>query len=277
LALPVLAKVILRFKRPRFVWYNTFFTNALKRNQKGIKGWIIKKTISSLDAIVCPSNAQRDFLIKEGFDSNKIFFVPNGVDFDFIDRYSRAKSINAVQPFILSIGKDLGRDYTTLIEAIRDIDVLVKIVALPRNFKNISTMPKNVSVLSGVPFLDLLELYKKATIVVIPTKGEDYLGSSDCSGQYVLLDSMAAGKAIIASERETLNDYISSGEEAIIVPSGNPMRLRESILRLIRDRALIKALGDKARERLLKSNLTTKSLAENLAGIFKKVTDMSQD
>ncbi|MBU6390545.1 hypothetical protein KGQ31_03290, partial [Patescibacteria group bacterium] len=33
LALPFIAKVVLRMRRPKFVWYNTFFTNAIKRNR----------------------------------------------------------------------------------------------------------------------------------------------------------------------------------------------------------------------------------------------------
>ncbi|MEK7070887.1 MAG: glycosyltransferase family 4 protein [Patescibacteria group bacterium] len=86
LALPLLAKVILGFKRPKFVWYNTFFTNALKRNRGTLRGRVLRRVILSLDAIVCPSNAQRDFLIKTGCDPKKVFYVPNGVDIDFIER-----------------------------------------------------------------------------------------------------------------------------------------------------------------------------------------------
>lgn len=79
LLLPFVAKFILRLSRPKFVWYNTFFTNAISRNQeRPIRLWAIKKAIGSLDAIFCPSTAQRQFLIDQGFDPQKLHFIPNG-------------------------------------------------------------------------------------------------------------------------------------------------------------------------------------------------------
>jgi glycosyltransferase involved in cell wall biosynthesis len=274
LFLPFVYKYILRIKKPKLVWYNTFFTNTIKRNKRGLKGWIIRKTITSLDAIVCPSTAQRDFLISEGFDKNKIFYIQNGIDFDFINSHKKDGATKSEKPFILSVGKDLGRDYPTFIEAIKDLDIKVKIVALPRNFKNIAELPKNTEVISNVPFPDLLELYKKALFVVIPTKSEKYLGSSDCSGQYVLLDAMAAGKAIIASERETLNDYITNGVDVLLVPPEDPLKLRESIVKLMNDPNLNKSLGDNAKEKL-RGKFTTKILAGELDRLFKEVASIS--
>ncbi len=268
LLLPLIAKIFLRFKKPKFVWYNTFFTNSLKRNKNTIRGWILKKTILSLDGIICPSTAQRDFLLNIGCNPDRVFYVPNGVDVPFIES-NEEKVEGTSEPFILSVGKDMGRDYKTLIEAVRGLPIQVKIVAYPRNIENLKNIPGNVSV-EAVSFDNLLKLYKNASIVVIPTKSESWLNASDCSGQYVLLDSMASGKAIIASERATLRDYISDDIDAKIVQAEDPVKLREAIIGLLENKDLMARLGINARDRAQKM-FTTKIMADNLASVFKSV------
>jgi len=264
-----LAKVIFRFSKPKFVYYNTSLTNLYKRSNRGFKKWMVKKTIKSLDLIVCPSVAQKDFLIKQGFDKNKICFIANGVDVDFISCHNDQKK--PVEKFILSVGKDMGRDYKTLIEVVRNIDINVKIVAVPANIYDIKDIPSNVTI-ETLPFMDLLDLYKNCEFVVIPTKKEDYLNASDCSGQYVLLDSMASSRAVIVSKRETLKDYFVDGEDGIVVESENPAELRAAIEKLINHPSLAKEMGNRAFMRV-SDNFTTKKFAERLASAFKLIVD----
>ena len=273
LFLPFVAKVILRLKRPKFVWYNTFFTNTLKRNSGNkFRLWVLRKTIASLDAIICPSTAQRRFLIGEDFDPTKIFFVPNGIDIEFMKKKvaNSVPSSENEESFILSVGKDMGRDYETLVQAVKDLPIEVRIVALPRNIGNVENIPPNVKVLGFVPFPKLVGLYKEALFVVIPTKSEKHLDASDCSGQYVLLDAESMGKAIIASERETLADYFVGEKDGIVVPAENPEALRQAIVRLLQDKTLIQKFGEVAGKRSVM--FTTKNLAGNLAKVFEKVT-----
>ena len=44
--------------------------------------------------------------------------------------------------------------------------------------------------------------------MVLPTRREGYRYGADCSGQTVLLDAMAMGRPVVASERSTLSDYV---------------------------------------------------------------------
>ncbi len=272
LFLPFVARCVFHLKRPKFVWYNTFFTNTLKRNAgKKFRLRILRKTIASLDAVICPSTAQRNFLIKEGFDAAKIFFVPNGIDIEFMERQAAEGDLgtSGAEPFILSVGKDMGRDYGTLVKAVTGLKTQVRIVALSRNMADVPNIPDNVTILGFVPFPRLVGLYRKALFVIIPTKSESHLDASDCSGQYVLLDAESLGKAVIASERETLADYFTNGKEGLTVPAENPEALRKAILQLLENRELIKSFGEQAKTTA--SVFTTKRLAENLAEIFRKV------
>ncbi len=279
LVLPFIAKYLLRMKRPKFVWYNTFFTHALKRNAGGLKGFAVRKAIASLDGIVCPSTAQRDFLIEQGFDTSRLFLAENGVDVEFLQEKENAAPLlpathatngaGAAGPFILSVGKDMGRDYKTLIEALRSLDLQARIVAFSRNMKGIETVPKNITV-GAVPFADLIPLYKNASIVVIPTKKDSHFDASDCSGQYALLEAMASGKAIIVSYRATLDDYVKDGQDALFVPAEDPQALRAAIERLQNDEPLRQKLGENAAKKA-GSNFTTRLFAQKLAAVFQKV------
>lgn len=266
LSLVFLAKIILKFSKPKIIFFNTYFTNLLERNRSGLKARMIRKTIASLDAIICPSKAQKEFLIKEEFDGQKIYFIPTGVDVDFINSFP---AINYEgEKFILSVGKDMGRDYKTLIEAVRHIDIKVKIVAFSRNVVGLD-LPTNVSV-QALPFIELLSLYRNCEFVVIPTKKQENIDGSDCSGHLVLLDAMAADKAIIASYRDTLNEYITNGIEGLIVEPENPEKLKEAIQKLLSNPQMALDMGRRAREKA-KRELTTKIFAQNLASIFFKI------
>lgn len=266
-----LAKVIFRFQKPKFIWYNTFLTNLVKRNDYGLKKWFVQKTINSLDAIVCPSQVQKDFLIKQGFAADKIYYIPTGVDVDFIQ-----KQKNNLEPvkekYILSVGKDMGRDYKTLIGAAKDLDIKVKIVALPRNFdkNDLNNLPPNVEFLGFVPFNKLVKLYLNAEFIVIPTKKESDLDASDCSGHYVLLDTMASGKAIVASHRSTIADYITNGQEGILVEPENPEKLKEAIKKLLDNPQMAKEMGKQALEKV-KAEMTTRMFAESLTVVMNNI------
>lgn len=264
-----LAKVVFRFKRPKFVYYNTSLTNLYRRHQKGFKKWIVKKTINSLDAIICLSSSQRDFLISKGFDKAKLYFIPNGVDVNFISTKSRV--IPNSEDYILSVGKDMGRDYKTLIEAVRGSNIKLKIVAAPRNIDSVDKLPSNVS-LETLSFMDLLLLYKNCRFVIIPTKQENYLNASDCSGQYVLLDAMASSKAVIASNRRSLTDYFVDGVNGLVVEPENAATLRSAIEWLWARPQEAVAMGKKSFE-LVSSQCTTEIFAEKLSEVFKSLID----
>ena len=264
LSLVFFAKVILRFANPKVIFFNTYLTNLLKRNRKGIKAMMVRRAIKSIYAIICPSRAQKEFLIKEGFSGEKIYFVPAGIDVDFFDSSPETQNTNK-ERFILSVGKDMGRDYKTLVEAVKNIDIKVKIVAFPRNVVGID-LPSNASI-QVLPFIELLSLYRNCEFVVIPTKKQENIIGSDCSGHLVLLDAMAAGKAIIASDRDTLKEYIADGAEGLIVKPENVGELRKAIQKLLDNPQMAQDMGRRAKEKA-RRELTTKIFAQNLTRIF---------
>jgi len=263
-----LNKYLMMNARSKWVLYNTFLTNLLKRHPRGIKRKIIDASLRGSAAIFNPSTPQRDFLIEQGFDSSKLFYLPYGVDREFIDRH-RGQPRLVDCPYIFSAGKDMGRDYQTLIDAVRDLPIELYIGASPRNFKHISDIPKNVHITFYTP-VDLVTMYEHAACVVIPTYDESHLDASDCSGQYVLLESMMSGKAVIASDRSTIYDYVAQDEHAILVEPESVDALRAAIQSLIDNPSRAEEIGAAARARAEQS-FTTERFARDFAQLLKKL------
>lgn len=258
-----LVKFVLGRKKPKWFIYNTYLSNLIKRNRTGLKGWFIRKSISSADGIICPSEAQRTFLEEEGFDKSKLHFLPYGIDENF---YSNIKS-SSNEKYIISAGRDVGRDYKVLIDALSGTEIPLTIGALPRNFPGIENFPSNIEVDYFKPKV-LAGLMKSAQFVVIPTIPEDKMIGSDCSGQYVLLESMMLGKAIITTSRSTLSDYFKDGENGILVPPESPMALKEAILKLWQNPELAEKMG-RTNAGLARKLFTTKRFAEDFAKLLK--------
>lgn len=261
-----LIKGFLKWKRPKWAIYNTYLSNLIKRNPSGLKGWVVRKAIASADAVICPSRAQANFLIQKGFDPKKIFSALYGIDTDFYQQNIHPETHPISTRYIFSAGRDIGRDYSVLMEAVRGLDVKVVIGAMPRNFPGIENFPGNVTV-RYFPQKQMPDLYYHSEFVVIPTIPEHKLAGSDCSGQYVLLEAMACGKAVITTERSTLPDYFEAGLDGLTVPPEDPQALKDAIKRLWSDPAQAKQMGEHARKKAL-SLFTTKRFAADLAKII---------
>jgi glycosyltransferase involved in cell wall biosynthesis len=91
----------------------------------------------------------------------------------------------------------------------------------------------------------------------------DFLAASDifvmpslAEGQpLALLEAMAMGKPVVASDIDGINETAVSGSEALLVPPADPSTLAEAILKLVRDMPTALAMGRKAREKALQYGL----------------------
>lgn len=263
-----LHKALMRNQRTKWVIYNTFLTNMLKRNQGNLAGKLVRASLWRTVAIIHPSTVQRDFLVQQGFPKEQQLYLPYGVDREFVDRH-RGRPTLVKTPYIMSAGKDMGRDYQTLVDAVRGLDVQLYIGASPRNFADVKNIPDNVHISFYTP-ADLVTMYEHAAFVVIPTHREDQLDSSDCSGQYVLLESMMSGKAVIASDRSTIYDYVTPDTHAVLVEPENAQALRSAIQKLLDEPERAERLGKAARAKA-EEEFTTERFSAGLADIFKKL------
>lgn len=260
-ALNVLAvKLFFGLKRVKWIVFNINLTNVLRRHKyKKIFIFLLKKT----HKIVCLSHAQIDFLISVGVPTEKMVYVPFGVDQNYF------KPVYTNDGYILSVGRDNGRNYANLIEAVRGLAIKVIIVCSKRNLLNTKDIPDNVEIRYDVNIADLKILYEKARLVVVPAYNADYLDGSDCSGQTVILDAMACGKPVIATYRDWMSDYLEDGVNSFLVEPENPTVLRNKILEVYGDENRLLGVSKKARADVeLKFN--TQNLGLEMAKLFSQ-------
>jgi glycosyltransferase involved in cell wall biosynthesis len=145
--------------------------------------------------------------------------------------------------FILAAGRSL-RDYSTLIEAAREIGMPLVIVC-GREDAMPAELPPNISIRREVGYEEYLDLLRRCTFVALPLRATER-----ATGQVVALEAMALGKPVVASRVAGTIDYIRDGETGLLVEPGNPDALRSALRRLISDPKLRARLAHSARAQI---------------------------
>jgi glycosyltransferase involved in cell wall biosynthesis len=111
----------------------------------------------------------------------------------------------------------------------------------------------------------LRDLYRKARVVAICTRPNIH-----ASGLTAILESMAMGKAVIATHNPGLEDYIVPGETGVLVPANDPDAFARQLADLLADPDRCARLGAAARQRALCS-FSTQALCQRLAPIVRSI------
>lgn len=265
-ALPVLSiRSLLPVRKPAWIVFNLNLTNMLTRNrQRRLKYALVTFVLKRAAHIICLSESQKLFLVEHGFDRRKLSTIRFGIDKEFF----KPTGDRPAGGYILSVGRDNGRDYETLCAAAKGIAAKFLIVCSPRNVEHIREIPENVEIRYDVDYLTLKKLYEGARFVIVPSRRENYLDGSDCSGQTVILDAMSAGKPVIATYRSWMDDYLSHGNDCIIIPPETPDALRDAIERMMNDEVGAMRMGTEARRRI-ETELNSENMAAQLYTICK--------
>ena len=84
-------------------------------------------------------------------------------------------------------------------------------------------------------------LYRSAACVVLASRRGEGLPN-------VLLEAFAHGRAVVATRVTGVTDLVQDGVNGLLVPPGDPLRLRDALARLAHERGLAERLGAAARE-----------------------------
>jgi glycosyltransferase involved in cell wall biosynthesis len=244
-----------------------FGLNLIWRRASRARRVLLRSSLRAAARVICLGASQRDELVASaGLDSARVVTMPIPVDTEFFQ--PRGEPDGGGQT-VLTVGKDLARDYGTFIDAVRPLAVDATIVAHPRNLDKHELSP-NVTARVGLPFPELRDLYARAACVVLPQRSEDYVYGSEGGGLTALLEAMAMGRPIVASDRAILHDYVTDGVEALLVPPEDPAVLRAAIDRVLGDPELARSLGSAARARVERAH-TSRGFAARLAPLLRAV------
>jgi glycosyltransferase involved in cell wall biosynthesis len=234
-----------------------------------IRLFLLKKFWASYARIICLSFEQLEDFVRLGITRDHLTFVPFGVDVRF---FQSAKAVPE-EALVVSVGRDMGRDYATLFAAAQRSEYRFTVVAAPKNILPELKVPANVSVLYNRSLLEIRDLYTRARLVVVASKSDDIPDGSDCSGQTVILDALAAGKAVIATRRSWISDYFVPGQDLIVVEPNDPDALAQAIDSLWHDSAKRARIAASGHDKVA-AHYTTKTFADALCAIMDSTTPL---
>lgn len=115
---------------------------------------------------------------------------------------------------------------------------------------------------------DMPEQLQRADIVCLPSYREGM--------PKVLLEAMACGKAIITTDVPGCREVIESGIHGLIVPVADHMQLKQAILKLVNDPALVLSMGQASRRRAELLFADT-MIADNYVALYESLARHEND
>lgn len=193
-----------------------------------------------------------------GIPRTKIAFVP-------LQRapISLTAAEETLAPFVVAMGS-ANRDYATLIEAMQGLPLRLVLVASARSLAGL-VIPDNVEVVNGLTAQECRVLAQRARINIVPLADV-----ATASGQVTIVEALRMGRPLIATRGIGSVDYVTDGENAVLVGAGNISELRAAITMLWDDPALRAMLSRNALA-YAAANLSDEMAASKMAVILDQL------
>lgn len=202
--------------------------------------------------------ARRSFVDDYGVPLDKTRVIPPGID---LSRWHLpARGPGSGLPRLLFVGGDFERKGGSLL-----LDVFRKHFRGQAELHLVTRDPvspeEGVRVHRGLQAgtEPLLELYRKASVFVLPTQGDCFSIAS--------LEAMAMGLPVIVSDVGGISDIVEEGKSGYLMPPRDGRVLRESLERLLADPEARSAFGARGRERV-ETQFDARRCAERIVGLL---------
>lgn len=198
----------------------------------------LRRLYRQVNQVIVFSCNQREILKSHlGLRDDQITVVHFGIDTEKADKLFPMATDNGRW---LSVGRDLGRDWATLVQAMELTGLPCDVIARPGVLP--ATLPANITVLSSMPENDYWQRLSACRGLVLAVHDLAYP-----SGQTVLLQAMALGKPCVITATPALNDYLPTDAVLTAPTPGCAEELADSVLQLENDMAMRQRLGNAAR------------------------------
>ncbi|RVD27054.1 glycosyltransferase family 4 protein [Mesorhizobium sp. M4B.F.Ca.ET.017.02.2.1] len=139
--------------------------------------------------------------------------------------------------FILFVG-DLTRlkGIEVLLQAYASLKRAPQLVLVGRRVADTPTeFPPNVRIFNMWPHSAIMHAWRRSLFGVLPSVGPEACAT-------VIMEAMASGKAVVATDIGGMPDIVDHGETGLLVPSGDAHALASAMQTLLDDRALLARL-----------------------------------
>ena len=235
--------------------------------------WKHKMTLTKLaDAIITNTETiKKEYLSYNWFNEDFIKVIYNGVDtnrnikaYDFQKDYPGKKVIFSAGRLTEQKGFRYLIETADILYKKRD-DLVFVIAGKGRLEGELKSNVSRLGLNKFVHFIGFVENYiKGADLFVLPSLFEGMPN--------VVMEAMANAKAVIATDVNGARELMLDRESGFIVPPENPLLMAEKIDNLIDDNTLLKTMGEKGQQHVLK-NFTINKMVKNLENYLKKMLD----
>ncbi|KKG86211.1 hypothetical protein DU57_02580 [Methanosarcina mazei] len=198
--------------------------------------------------IVCSKDMKQ---LVSNISSSRIHVIPNGINFEYIQRYQKHLSIK--KPALLYMG---------LLSRIKGVDVLLNampiivkeepdvhlyIAGSGSEYENLVKIVEDLNLVNHVTFLGFVSgiekysFYNSIDICILPSIYESF--------GIVSLEAMACGKPVIASNTGGIPDVVEDGKTGLLFEPSNFGDLAKKIITLLGDETLREKMGEEGFKR----------------------------
>jgi phosphatidylinositol alpha-mannosyltransferase len=250
--MPMLCSAILRFSNTANVaTFHAFDGKPGYKYTKPISSIMLRRRLHKLDGKIAVSTAAMEFASK--YIPGHYNIIPNGIDLELF-----SPDVSPISEFcdgklnILFVGRlEKQKGVSYLIRAFRRIRQEVPnsrliIVGPGTRLRGkyekevVRSGLKDVIFVGGKPQSDLPRYYKTADVFCAPATGLESFG-------IVLLEAMAVGKPVVATNIDGYNSVMTHGVEGLLVPPKNEEMLAQALVSLLTNESLRREMGARAR------------------------------
>lgn len=208
-----------------------------------------QSTYKLVDWYLCPSAFLKKKFLQFGFNESNLIVANSCYDISIIDRYIENNSSDFLhkkyEKFVLFIGRlEEIKGVRTLIEAVIDTEIILKIVGAGMEEQGLRKLAKNYN---NIEFLgykskeEVFELTMKASFVVCPSICYENLPFS-------VIESFLFSKPVVGSEIGGIPELVIDGTTGLLFEAGNAAHLCEKMNHLWRNEDIVAEMGKAARE-----------------------------
>lgn len=194
----------------------------------GIRRKLMMFAFQNVDKFVVSTKAEES-VYSDYFklDKDKLDFLPWSMDKPVFDPETPLVSGD----YVCAVGGE-GRDYKTLVEAFKQLDFKLVIVARPQNLLGLD-LPENIQVFTNVSNANFWNIINFSRFVAVPLENENIN-----NGHISLVGSLSLAKPIVTTLATGTQDYVTHGYTALMSKPRDVSGLKNNIELLWNDQNL---------------------------------------
>ncbi len=245
------------------------FRDLYEKNSASFK-WIVRRTMKVASGVIVLGQKLRP-LFSGLISEEKIFVVPNGGNYDIPEKKNHTDTIRLL--YLSNLMKEKGITDVLAAAALLKENNIPFTLDIAGDWLNAETKEESLSIIvkNQLPVIFYPPQNKKqkfirmseADIFLFPPRSPE-------GHPWVLVESMASGLPIIATDKGAIVESVEDGVNGFIVNPGQPQEIFEKLKFLIQDCDARSSMSQKSRQ-LYELKFTEDRMVENLGAVFTKI------